>query len=148
ARRTGPGDRGVRHSAARRGRHPGRELRRALHHPSRPDRSQGQSPGPVRTGRRAGRGTPIVELPRVVERRPGVMPPRPRPPRRTPRGVLYRRRLAALAVLIAGFAVAWFIVSSFGGGGKHAQTTTAILPVKPFRVVFPEGFTRAQMAQR
>ena len=75
------------------------------------------------------------------------MPPRRRPPRRTPRGVVYRRRLAALIVLVAGFAVAWFIVSSFGGG-KHAQPTTAVLPPKPFRVVFPEGFTRAQMAQR
>ena len=75
------------------------------------------------------------------------MPPRPRPPRRTPRGVVYRRRLAALGVLVAGFAVAWFIVSSFGSG-KHVQPTTAALPPKPFRVVFPEGFTRAQMAQR
>jgi UPF0755 protein len=75
------------------------------------------------------------------------MPPRPRPPRRTPRAVVYRRRLAALAVLVAGFAAAWFIVSSIGGGKKD-QPTTAALPPKPFRVVFPEGFTRAQMAQR
>jgi UPF0755 protein len=75
------------------------------------------------------------------------MPPRPRPPRRTPRAVVYRRRLAALVVLVAGFAVAWFIVSSVGRGKKD-QPTTVVLPPKPFRVVFPEGFTRAQMAQR
>jgi uncharacterized YceG family protein len=76
------------------------------------------------------------------------MPPRPRPPRRTPRAVVYRRRFGALAVLVAGFAVAWFIVSSFGGGKHKRQTTAAIVAPKPFRVVFPEGFTRAQMARR
>jgi uncharacterized YceG family protein len=77
------------------------------------------------------------------------MPPRPRPPRRTPRSVIYRRRFAALAVLIIGFAGAWFAVSSIkSSGGTKAQTATVPPPPKPFRVVFPEGFTRAQMAQR
>jgi UPF0755 protein len=78
------------------------------------------------------------------------MPPRPRPPRRTPRSVVYRRRLVALAVLIAGFAIAWAIVSSFGGNGKgdSKPARTAVLPPKPFKVVFPEGFTRSQMAHR
>ena len=77
------------------------------------------------------------------------MPPRERPPRRTPRTVIYRRRLLAVAVLAAGFAVAWFAVASIGGGnGGRRQTTTVALPPKPFRVVFPEGFTRAQMAAR
>jgi UPF0755 protein len=75
------------------------------------------------------------------------MPPRPRPPRRTPRSVVWRRRAAAITVLVAGFAIAWFAVSSIGGG-KNKQATTATLPPKPFRVVFPEGFTREQMAQR
>jgi UPF0755 protein len=76
------------------------------------------------------------------------MPPRPRPPKRTPRAVVYRRRFVALGVLVAGFAVAWFIVSSFGGNGKKEPTTTAVVAPRPFKVVFPEGFTRAQMAQR
>jgi UPF0755 protein len=76
------------------------------------------------------------------------MPPRPRPARRTPRSVVYRRRLVALAVLIAGFGIAWAIVSSFGGNGKSKPATTAPLAPRPFKVVFPEGFTRAQMAQR
>jgi UPF0755 protein len=77
------------------------------------------------------------------------MPPRPRPPRRTPRSVVYRRRFVALAVLIAGFAIAWFIVSSFGGNGKSKPATTATVAApRPFKVVFPEGFTRAQMAER
>ena len=77
------------------------------------------------------------------------MPPRQRPPRRTPRSVIYRRRFAAVAVLIAGFAIAWFAVASIkGGGGTKAQPPTTPLTPKPFRVVFPEGFTRVQMAER
>ena len=77
------------------------------------------------------------------------MPPRPRPPRRTPRFVVYRRRLVAVAVLAAGFAVAWFAVGSVRGGGEEPTTTAAaVVPPRPFRVVFPEGFTREQMAER
>jgi len=77
------------------------------------------------------------------------MPPRERPPRRTPRSVVYRRRLLAVAVLAAGFAAAWFAFASIGGGsGNTHVTTTTALPPRPFRVVFPEGFTRQQMAAR
>lgn len=75
------------------------------------------------------------------------MPPRERPPRRTPRSVVYRRRLVAVVVLAAGFAAAWFAVGSIGGGSKPA-TTAAPPPPRPFRIVFPEGFTREQMAER
>jgi UPF0755 protein len=75
------------------------------------------------------------------------MPPRPRAPQRTPRAVVYRRRIVAFAVLGAGFAAAWFAVGSIGGGKKHETTAPPVLP-KPFEVVFPEGFTREQMAQR
>ena len=74
------------------------------------------------------------------------MPPRPRPPVRTPRAVVYRRRAVAIGVLVAGFAAAWFIVQSVGGSSKP-DTTVAVLP-KPFEIVFPEGFTREQMAER
>jgi UPF0755 protein len=76
------------------------------------------------------------------------MPPRPRAPRRTPRAVVYRRRIVALAVLIAGFAAAWFAVGSIGGGKKLATTAPPPLLPKTFKIVFPEGFTREQMAQR
>jgi UPF0755 protein len=78
------------------------------------------------------------------------MPPRPpRPPQRTPKRVVYRRRLVALGVLVAGFAIAWFAVASVGGNDKaKPPPTTAIVAPKPFRVVFPEGFTRKQMAER
>jgi UPF0755 protein len=52
-------------------------------------------------------------------------------------------------VLVAALLVAWFAVAGVGGGDKSKKATTA-LPVapKPFRVVFPEGFTRRQMARR
>jgi UPF0755 protein len=77
------------------------------------------------------------------------MPPRQRPPRRTPRAVVYRRRIVALVVLVAGFLIAWFTVASVGGNDKSAPPPkTVIGPPKPFRVVFPEGFTRRQMAER
>ena len=77
------------------------------------------------------------------------MPPQPRPPRRTPRSVVWRRRLVALGVLVAGFVIAWVAVASVGGNDKQPTTTAAALaPPKPFRVVFPEGFTREQMAAR
>jgi uncharacterized YceG family protein len=75
------------------------------------------------------------------------MPPRPRAPQRTPRTVVYRRRIVALAVLVAGFVAAWFIVGSIGGGKKHETTALSLLP-KPFEIVFPEGFTREQMGER
>jgi len=77
------------------------------------------------------------------------MPPRPpRPPQRTPKSVVYRRRLVALGVLVAGFAIAWFAVASVGGNDKAKPPPTTIVAPKPFRVVFPEGFTRKQMAER
>jgi UPF0755 protein len=76
-----------------------------------------------------------------------VTPP-PRPPKRTPRSVVYRRRLVAAGVVAAGFLVAWLAVGSLRGGSEEPATTTAAVPPPPFRVVFPEGFTREQMAER
>jgi UPF0755 protein len=85
----------------------------------------------------------------MVERPPTVNPPRRRPPRRPSKAVVFRRRFMALAVLILGFALAWFAVDSVGGSDPKPATTAAV-PVapKPFHVVFPEGFTREQMADR
>ena len=76
------------------------------------------------------------------------MPPRPRPPRRTPRSTVWRRRLVTLGVLVAAFVIAWVAVASVGGKDKAPPPPTVAAPPKPFRIVFPEGFTREQMAAR
>jgi UPF0755 protein len=77
------------------------------------------------------------------------MPPRPRPPTRTPKAVVYRRRLIAVGVLAAAVLLAWLAVASVGGNDKpKPPPPTVLAKPKPFRVVFPEGFTRKQMAAR
>jgi len=40
------------------------------------------------------------------------------------------------------------LVAGCGGAGAGAPPTTTVRQPKPFRIVFPEGFTRAQMAER
>ncbi len=70
-------------------------------------------------------------------------PGRPKPPRRT---VARRRALAALGLVAAVglvVAVAVFAVSRNDGS---KPSTTALPP--PLRIVFPEGFTRKEMAAR
>jgi uncharacterized YceG family protein len=77
-----------------------------------------------------------------------VEPPlRPRPSRAR----LAARRILAVAVLLALVGVAvWVALAATGGGGSSAPVTTAVAPPppKPLRIVFPEGFTIAQMAER
>ncbi|HEY1365601.1 MAG TPA: endolytic transglycosylase MltG [Gaiellaceae bacterium] len=87
-----------------------------------------------------------------MERREGVMPPRPGPP---PRAVSRRRilirRFAALGVLLVVVVVGVVVAVKTldrASSSSAPTTTAAALPPKPFRVVFPEGFTRRQMAQR
>jgi uncharacterized YceG family protein len=108
----------------------------------------------------------------MVERRRGVIPPRQgRPPEGPNPGQVARRRFLALGVLILLLGgLGWLAVAAIGGGdnSSSAPTTlagtleyrtvtrsTATGPVvtviavpKPFHVVFPEGFTRRQMAER
>jgi UPF0755 protein len=62
--------------------------------------------------------------------------------------VVWRRRLVALGVLVAAFVIAWVAVASVGGKDEPPPPPTVAAPPKPFRVVFPEGFTREQMAAR
>jgi uncharacterized YceG family protein len=87
----------------------------------------------------------------VVERRPGVIPPKPGPPpRRVPRERVLARRLVAVLVLVAlvGFG-AWLAYSATNGSDSSgAPATTAAVAPPPFRIIFPEGFTRRQMAER
>jgi UPF0755 protein len=86
----------------------------------------------------------------VVERRPGVMPPKPGPPpRQISHSRIRRRRLAAGGAVVLTILVVLALVSIAGhGSSKSAQTLTSVAAPKPFRIVFPEGFTREEMAQR
>src|SRR4051812_48328394 len=76
-------------------------------------------------------------------------PPLNAPPerRRVSRARVRRRRLVAAGALLLGIAAAVILAIAFSGSGK-----TAVPPPPPhprsFRIVFPEGFTRAQMADR
>ena len=105
--------------------------------------------------------------------RPGVIPPRQgRPPDRPDPRKVARRRIAALGVLLILLGgLGWLAVAAIGGGSDSeavAPTTTSstlvyrtvtrttatgtvetvIAMAKPFHIVFPEGFTRRDMAAR
>ena len=74
--------------------------------------------------------------------RPPVRERRPRPTR----GQLLARRLGALALLVAAVGIGvWLATGAIGGNEKKATTT---VDNQPLRIVFPEGFTREQMARR
>jgi peptidoglycan lytic transglycosylase G len=77
------------------------------------------------------------------------MPPRPGPPpRQVPRRTILLRRLVVLGALCAALAVGVITLLNHRGGSTAAPTTTVIPPPKPFRIIFPEGFTREDMAHR
>jgi uncharacterized YceG family protein len=79
------------------------------------------------------------------------MPPVRRPPERPARRTVMIRRLVAVAVLVlvvvGGIGIA-LVATHRTGSSAPATTATAPPPPKPLRIVFPEGFTIAQMAQR
>jgi UPF0755 protein len=85
----------------------------------------------------------------VVEQKRGVIPPQPRRPERPrpPRGAIMRRRLVALCILLAALIGLGFAIAGVRDRGPK-RTPTVAAPPKPFRIVFPEGFTRADMAAR
>jgi len=59
-----------------------------------------------------------------------------------------RRRLAALLVLLAALIGLGFAIAQVRDRGGGKQTPTVVVAAKPFRIVFPEGFTRRDMASR
>jgi len=69
---------------------------------------------------------------------------KPRPSRRR---ILVRRVVAAVALLLVlgGIGAA---LAMRGSSNAAPPPTTTIRQLRQFRIVFPEGFTRAQMAQR
>jgi UPF0755 protein len=90
----------------------------------------------------------------MVEEPTRIIPPQQPPPRRRPkasRGRILLRRLIALGFVFGVLAIlvgsAWAIL-----GGKAEEPPPAVQPAapapKPLRIIFPEGFTREQMAER
>jgi UPF0755 protein len=79
------------------------------------------------------------------------MPPKPGPPpRQVSRRRIVTRRLAALAgALVAALVVFGLVkLADHSSGPAQPTTTTVVAAPRPFRVVFPEGFTRLDMAGR
>jgi UPF0755 protein len=75
------------------------------------------------------------------------------PSRQRPsRGRIAARRTLALVVLAGGLALAvWLVVSALGSVvGGDEKTAKPAVPVAPpvLKIIFPEGFTREQMAAR
>ena len=69
------------------------------------------------------------------------------------RAIIRRRRIVAvtLAVLVVGAAGAvagWGVTRETGSAEAAPATTAPPPPPKPFHIVFPEGFTREDMADR
>jgi uncharacterized YceG family protein len=89
----------------------------------------------------------------VVEQ-PGPLTPAPEPGRPVSRRRLAVRRIVALVVLLAlvglgGWAAAYAVRSVRDSAAPPPPATRALRPApKPLRIVFPEGFTREQMAER
>jgi UPF0755 protein len=77
------------------------------------------------------------------------MMPMQKPRGPSPEQIRRRRRAALLGVVVALIAVVIAVVIALPHvGGSQTPTATVAAPPKPFRVIFPEGFTRAQMAER
>jgi UPF0755 protein len=77
------------------------------------------------------------------------MMPMKKPRGPSPEQIRRRRRAAFTGVVVAVIAVVIAVVVALPHvRGSHAAAPAVPLPPKPFRVVFPEGFTRAQMAER
>jgi uncharacterized YceG family protein len=70
---------------------------------------------------------------------------RTRPSRRR---ILVRRAVALVALLALVAVVASAAMAVLGGGEEAAPPPPAPVAPKPLKIIFPEGFTRTQMAER
>ena len=88
----------------------------------------------------------------VQQPEPVTGPAPPRPPRRhrPSRTQLLVRRGIALGLLLAGLAVALWLVALAVGGLRDdpAPKPTPVAAPPTLKIIFPEGFTREQMAER
>ena len=85
----------------------------------------------------------MAEPPRKLSLPPGYRIPRRRPNR----GQIIRRRLVALIVVAGLFALLYGVVRVALGHGSGSNSSSTTVP-NPLKIVFPEGFTRRQMADR
>jgi len=77
------------------------------------------------------------------------MMPMKKPRGPSPEQIRRRRRAAFTGIVVAAIAVVIAVVVALPHvRASHAAAPKVPPPPKPFRVVFPEGFTRTQMAQR
>ena len=78
------------------------------------------------------------------------MMPVPRQRRGPSPAEVRRRRIVALGLVVGALVLAAVAVAVAIPRVHHTATPTTVVapPPKPFRVIFPEGFTRAQMADR
>jgi len=88
----------------------------------------------------------------VQQPEPITAPAPPRPPRRhrPSRTQLLVRRGIALGLLLAGLAIALWLVALAVGGLRDdpAPKPTPVAAPPTLKIIFPEGFTREQMAER
>ena len=61
---------------------------------------------------------------------------------------MLRRRLAAVAAVLLVLGVVFALLRISSGPAKHTSPPPTIVYEKAFHIVFPEGFDRAEMAQR
>jgi UPF0755 protein len=77
------------------------------------------------------------------------MMPMKKPRGPSPEQIRRRRTIALLAVVVALIAIVVAVVVALPHvRGSHAAAPVVPPVAKPFRVIFPEGFTRAQMTER
>ncbi len=78
------------------------------------------------------------------------MPPKPGPPpRQVPRRRILARRFGVLGGVVLAGLIAFALVKITGHSSPDAPPPpTTVAAPKPFRIVFPEGFNRLEMAQR
>jgi UPF0755 protein len=89
----------------------------------------------------------------VVEQRAPVREAPPPEPRRVPsRRRILVRRAVALVLVVGGLALIGWLALAIAGSIRDGDETQAkpppVVAAPTLRIIFPEGFTRAQMAQR